>query len=56
VLPEPKGFLETILERQQGMDALALVPAEAHALLRLAKVLGGAGQPLARLPYRISVR
>jgi protease-4 len=56
VLPEPKGFLETILERQQGMDALALVPAEAHALLRLAKVLGGAGEPLARLPYLVSVR
>jgi protease-4 len=56
VLPEPKGFLETILERQQGMESMALLPTEAKALLRVAQSLGASGQPLARLPFVLAIR
>ena len=56
VLPERKGFLETIMERQEeGASAsLRLWPAEARAAVRWAAILGGGG-PLARLPFDLRV-
>ena len=53
VLPEPKGLLETILERQEeGFGAL--LPREVRAGLRWARF--GDLQPLARLPFDLRVR
>jgi protease-4 len=54
VLPERKGFLETLLERQEeGLESA--LPRDVRGLLRWATLLGN-GQPLARLPFELSVR
>jgi protease-4 len=54
VLPEKKGFLETLLERQEeGLEAA--LPADIRGLLRWATVMRH-GQPMARLPFELSVR
>jgi protease-4 len=55
VLPERKGLLETILERQEeGMGDVAL-PRDVKALARLSRVFGDGGL-LARLPFDLRVR
>jgi len=54
VVPERKGLLETLLERQEeGVEAL--LPPDVSALLRWAEVLGD-GRPAARLPFDLRVR
>jgi protease-4 len=53
-LPERKGLLETILERQEE-GAEALLPADVRATLRWARVLGD-GRPTARLPFELRIR
>ncbi len=54
VLPEKKGFLETLLERQdEGLEAR--LPTELGFALRWATLLGD-GRPLARLPFDLQVR
>jgi protease-4 len=56
VLPERKGVLETILERQEESASgdVRLLPAELRAFLRWATVLGGR-EPIARLPFDLRV-
>jgi protease-4 len=53
-LPERKGLLETILERQEE-GAEALLPADVRTTLRWAAVLGD-GRPTARLPFELRIR
>ncbi len=54
VLPERKGFFETLLERQDdGLDSN--LPRDVRLALRWATVLGS-GEPLARLPFDLRVR
>jgi protease-4 len=53
ILPERKGLLEQLLERQDDGVQTAL-PADVRALLRWALILGD-GQPLARLPFDLRV-
>jgi protease-4 len=54
VLPERKGLIETILERQEeGVEAA--LPRDVRMLLRWARSLGQA-QVLARLPFDLQVR
>lgn len=54
ILPEPKGLLETFMERQEeGLELLA--PPKLRGLLRWARTLGE-GQLLARLPFDLKVR
>ncbi len=53
ILPERKGLLEQLLERQDDGAQTAL-PADVRALLRWASALGD-GQPLARLPFDLRV-
>jgi len=53
-LPERKGLLETLLERQEeGVEAV--LPRDLRAMLRLGTLLRE-GQPLARLPFDLQVR
>jgi protease-4 len=54
ILPERKGFLDMLLERQEegAMDA---VPSDARVLLRWARLLRDS-QVLARLPFELKVR
>src|SRR5262249_24854028 len=54
VLPERKGLLETILERQED-GAESALPREVRVLLRWARSFGQA-QVLARLPFDLQVR
>ena len=53
VLPERKGLLEQLLERQDDGVQTAL-PADVRSLLRWALMLGD-GRPLARLPFDLRV-
>ncbi|HET8646361.1 MAG TPA: signal peptide peptidase SppA [Vicinamibacteria bacterium] len=54
VLPERKGLLETLLERQEeGVESL--VPRDIAALVRWSRVLAD-GRPVARLPFDLRVR
>ena len=53
ILPERKSIFEQLLERQDDGLQTAL-PADVRALLRWAVMLGD-GQPLARLPFEVSV-
>ncbi len=54
VLPEKKGFLETLLERQdEGLESS--LPADLRFALRWAVLLGD-GRPLARLPFDLQIR
>jgi protease-4 len=56
VLPERKGLLETILERQEEeVGARAMLPRELRDFLRWARVLGD-GQLVARLPFDLQIR
>jgi len=56
VLPERKGFFETIMERQEEgvSEAVRVWPVEVRGMLRWAALLGG-GEPLARLPFDLRV-
>jgi protease-4 len=54
VLPERKGLIETLLERQEE-GVQSMLPADVRAVLRWATLLGD-GQPLARLPFELRVR
>jgi protease-4 len=54
VLPEKKGLLETLLERQdEGLETA--LPADLRGLLRWATMMRE-GQPMARLPFELRVR
>ncbi|HLA77094.1 MAG TPA: signal peptide peptidase SppA [Vicinamibacteria bacterium] len=54
ILPEKKGFLETLLERQdEGLEAS--LPADLRFALRWSSLLGD-GKPLARLPFDLQIR
>jgi protease-4 len=55
VLPERKGLLETLLERQEEGVESRLLTRDLGALLRWARVLGD-GRPAARLPFDVRVR
>ncbi|HET7293054.1 MAG TPA: signal peptide peptidase SppA [Vicinamibacteria bacterium] len=55
ILPERKGFLETVWERQQEEDMESAVPRELRGLLRWARAVTGDG-PIARLPFDLRVR
>jgi protease IV len=54
VLPERKGFFETLVERQEEGVAARAWPADVRAALRWAALLGRGG-PLARLPFDLRV-
>ena len=54
ILPERKGFLDLLLERQEE-GALDAVPSDARTLLRWARLLRDS-QPLARLPFDLKIR
>jgi protease-4 len=54
ILPERKGLLETLFERQEeGLESA--LPRDLRALLRWAMLLGD-GEPLARLPFELRVK
>jgi protease-4 len=56
VVPERKGLLETILERQEEeVGESAMLPAELRDFLRWARYLGD-GQLAARLPFDLKIR
>jgi protease-4 len=56
VLPERKGLLETILERQEdGVEAMVMLPADVRRILRWARSLAQ-GDTLARLPFDLQIR
>jgi protease-4 len=57
VLPERKGFLETLMERQEDADteAESRLPKDLAALIRWGRILGD-GTPLARLPFDVRIR
>lgn len=55
VLPERKGLLETLLERQEEGVETRMLPRDIGLLLRWAQVLGN-GRPSARLPFDLRVR
>ena len=53
-LPEHKGLFETLLERQEeGVETV--LPRDLRAMLRLGALLRD-GQPLARLPFDLTIR
>jgi protease-4 len=54
VLPERKGFLDLLMERQEE-GALDAVPTDARVLLRWVRLLGDS-QVLARLPFDLKIR
>jgi protease-4 len=54
VLPERKGFIETLLQHQEDSAQVA-IPAELRSLLRWASLFGE-GRPLTRLPFDLSIR
>jgi protease-4 len=55
VLPESKGFFETLMERQDEDVHVRVLGREAAALLRWGKALSERG-PIARLPFELVVR
>jgi protease-4 len=56
VLPERKGLLETILERQEdGSDVLLALPADIRHIARWVRTLAE-GDTLARLPFDLQIR
>jgi protease-4 len=58
VMPERKGLLETILERQEeevGESTMVGVPREVREFMRWASLLGD-GQLAARLPFDLKIR
>ncbi len=56
VVPAPKTFFETVMQRQDDEVELRLLTPELRAVARWAQVLGTSGQPVARLPFELSVR
>jgi len=56
VLPERKGLLETIMERQEdGSEVMLALPEDVRRVARWLHALGG-GDTLARLPFDLQVR
>jgi protease IV len=56
VIPERKGLLETILERQEEeVGEAVMLPREMRDFLRWARYLGD-GQLAARLPFDLKIR
>jgi protease-4 len=55
ILPERKGFFETIWERQQEESMESRLPLELRSLLRWAGAFTGEG-PMARLPFDLRIR
>ena len=55
VLPETKGFLETLLERQEPGVYVRALGRQGAALVRFTQALEGGG-PVARLPFDLLVR
>jgi protease-4 len=56
VLPERKGFLETILERQEdSSEAMAVLPDDIRHVARWVRAMAQ-GDTLARLPFDLQVR
>jgi protease-4 len=55
VLPEAKGFFETLMERQEEDVQVRALGREAASLLRWGSALSGPG-PIARLPFELAVR
>jgi protease IV len=55
VLPEPRGFLETLTARTDDDAAVRLLGRRGAALLRWTAALGETG-PIARLPFELRVR
>jgi protease IV len=55
VLPERKGLLETILERQEDGLGDVRVPRDVKSLLRWSRLLGDGGL-MARLPFDLRIR
>ncbi len=56
VMPERKGLLETILERQEEeVGESAMLPREVREFMRWARLLGD-GQLAARLPFDLKIR
>jgi protease-4 len=55
VLPERKGLLETILERQEDSEVMAALPDDLRRVARWVRALGR-GDTLARLPFDLQVR
>jgi protease-4 len=55
ILPERKGFFQTVLERQEEGVESRYLPGDVRASLGLARLLSD-GAPLARLPFELTVR
>ena len=55
VLPEAKGFFETLLERQEEEVLTRALGGELRSLVRWGQALG-AGGPVARLPFELRIR
>ena len=58
VLPEHKGFLETLMERQEDASDAQVesrLPRDLASLVRWGRILGD-GTPLARLPFDVRIR
>jgi hypothetical protein len=55
VLPEGKGFLETLMERGEEDVLIRALGREAASLLRWGQALSERG-PIARLPFELAVR
>jgi len=55
VLPETKGFFETLMERQEPGVSLQVLGRQPAALVRFAQALASGG-PLARLPFDLAIR
>ena len=55
VLPERKGFFQTVLERQEEGVESRLLPRDVGAVLAFARVMGD-GRPVARLPFVLRFR
>jgi protease-4 len=54
VLPEPKGFLEMLVQRQEDDAVARVLPLDVRALVHWARSLSTEG-PLARLPFALNV-
>ena len=55
VMPEPKGFLESLTRSDEDDAAVRLLGPRGAALVRWAAALGEAG-PITRLPYELRIR
>jgi protease-4 len=55
ILPERKGFLQALLERQEEVAAGKALPADVRALVHWGSLLDGRS-PIARLPFEVRFR